>query len=61
MIRMASTEYTKVAIQSWKEANDKQAKAIVRLQEALEFVAGEASFLSEAEAVAKQALKEEHP
>lgn len=40
---------------------EQQAREIARLKEALEVVAGEASFLSEAEAVAKQALKEEHP
>ena len=33
VIRMAAAEYTKVAIQTWKEANDKQAKEIARLKE----------------------------
>lgn len=32
VIRMAATEYTKTAIQTWKEANDKQAKEIAKLR-----------------------------
>ncbi|MEQ1844271.1 MAG: hypothetical protein ABL983_01685 [Nitrospira sp.] len=49
VIRMAATEYTKVAIQSWKEANEKQAKEIARLRDEIELYS-----------YAKQAIKEEH-
>lgn len=33
VIRMAATEYTKVAIQTWKEANEEQRQEIARLRE----------------------------
>jgi Cys-tRNA synthase (O-phospho-L-seryl-tRNA:Cys-tRNA synthase) len=33
VIRMAATEYTKVAIQTWKEANEKQRAEIARLDQ----------------------------
>lgn len=38
VIRMAATEYTKVAIQSWKEKCEQQAKEITELREALQLL-----------------------
>lgn len=35
VVRMAATEYTKVAVQCWKEKCEQQAQEIARLREAL--------------------------
>lgn len=47
------------AYQLLADAHEKQSKEITRLRVALEFIAGEASWLSEAEAVANKALTQE--
>lgn len=38
VIRMAATEYTKVAVQCWKEKCEQQAQEIARLREALQLL-----------------------
>lgn len=62
VICMAEAESKKMAIQTWKEANEQQAQEIARLREALEnIVEGEGLWTKSDMALeAMQALKEEH-
>lgn len=58
VIRMAATEYTKVAIQAWKEKCEQQAKENQTLREALRFIATQNKPGNWAVEIAQHAIKE---